>query len=80
MIPYEKESIRQMGFELENQVQMDTQMLTTYRNEAGETFTFLQQAIQTQYLFDNQNTEEEKVEVGGVDRASGREVKMKLSI
>lgn len=57
--------VETMGFEIEDQVQMGTQLFTTYRNGVGETLTFLQQVIQTQYLFDNENTEEESVEVGG---------------
>lgn len=55
-----------LDFELVSNEQMDASVFSLYQNDQGETFTFLQQVIQTQYNYDNE-TEEEKVVVNDVE-------------
>ena len=54
-------------FRLVDKVQDDLQALAVYENEDGEMFTFLQNAIQTRYLYDNEYTDEDRVSVNNVE-------------
>lgn len=56
-----------LDFEMDSTTKMDTSIITLYSNPAGETLTFIQQVIQTQYLFDNEHTKEERVVLNGVE-------------
>jgi len=56
-----------LDFEMDDTISTDTAVYTMYSNEKGEAITFMQQVIQTQLLFDNEDTAEEKVAVNGVE-------------
>jgi len=56
-----------LDFEMDDTIYTDTAVYTMYSNGKGEVITFIQQVIQTQLLFDNEDTVEEKVVVNGVE-------------
>jgi len=56
-----------LDFEVDNTIYEDTAVYTMYSNAKGETITYIQQVIQTQLLFDNEDTVEEKIAVNGVE-------------
>jgi len=56
-----------LDFEMDDTIYTDTAVYTMYSNGKGEVITFIQQVIQTQLLFDNEDTVEEKVAVNGVE-------------
>lgn len=55
-----------LDFKIVSNEQLDASVFTLYQNNQGETFTFLQQVIQTQYNYDNE-TDEESVVVDNVE-------------
>lgn len=54
-------------FEVVETTMAELQVLTVYQNKKNETIIFLQQAIQTQYSYDNEYTNEERVNVNQVE-------------